>query len=351
MVNNVPDESSINMVGIVSLSGQVVGTYSIPGSYPLSIAFSPNGAYLATANSESNDVTIFNVGANGNLSGGTSYSVGSGQPQSIAFSPDGKYLATANLGSNDVTVFSIETGGVLGNPTSYQLPNSSTSPVAVAFSPDGNYLATANLFGTAATDGFSSFLPDVTLFALNNGVLSNGISYSLPASTTLPVWPNPILSFTPDSRKLIITTQAYAINNGVLYNGGALSFAGPISSSGNGYFATAGSETLVIYELNGNDFSLVDSSNIPPAAFGFAFAPNNAYVASIYNGILGRYVGPGSITITELTSCNSTISGGCSTGTTSGLSSASNTISGSSSSGSSTCQGLITSVLSYVGSK
>ena len=56
---------------------------------------------------------------------------------SVAFSPNGAYLATANYGSNDVTVFSV-TGGILsGGISSYRCLLDLQHPFSVAFSPNG----------------------------------------------------------------------------------------------------------------------------------------------------------------------------------------------------------------------
>ena len=68
---------------------------------------------------------MFQVNAEGGLSGATSYALpnGSADPVSIAFSPNGLYLATANTYSNNVSIFDVETGGVLtqGSPMPYQV--------------------------------------------------------------------------------------------------------------------------------------------------------------------------------------------------------------------------------------
>ena len=49
------------------------------------------------------------------LSEASSYALpsGSGEPYSVAFSPDGSYLATANEDSTNVTIFQVGAGGVL----------------------------------------------------------------------------------------------------------------------------------------------------------------------------------------------------------------------------------------------
>ena len=66
---------------------------------------------------------------------------------SVAFSPDGSLLATANTGGN-VSVFSVGAGGALtpvaGSPFPTGNRIAGSEPFSVAFSPDGSLLATAN---------------------------------------------------------------------------------------------------------------------------------------------------------------------------------------------------------------
>ena len=65
--------------------------YALPtdASIPLSVTFSPDGTLLATANANSDDVSLFNVSGN-MLIGGINYPLPSpgDTPFSITFSPD-----------------------------------------------------------------------------------------------------------------------------------------------------------------------------------------------------------------------------------------------------------------------
>jgi hypothetical protein len=82
-----------------------VGSPTSTGRNPISVAFSPVGGLLATANVGGNTVSVFAVSAGGVLTPvGSPISTGSG-PRSVAFSPVGGLFATANLSDSTVSVF------------------------------------------------------------------------------------------------------------------------------------------------------------------------------------------------------------------------------------------------------
>ncbi len=174
---------------------QVSGSPFAAGNGPVSVAFSPGGGLLATANQADSTVSVFSVGAGGALTeiNGSPFATGNA-PRSVVFSPDGTLLATANQSDNTVSVFAVGAGGALtevkGSPFA-----TGVSPFSVAFSPGGGLLATANeadstvsvfsvgaggaltevLGSPFATDGnpFSvAFSPDGTLLATSNQVPS-----------------------------------------------------------------------------------------------------------------------------------------------------------------------------------
>jgi len=160
--------------------------YDLPSGTegPSSVSFSPNGLYLATANYLTTSVTIFAVGS-GVLSSGTSYKLtdNSGNPSGASpvaavFSPNGDYLATANTdggvaGGGDVSVFNVGAGGILSGEKDYALASGSLGPVSLAFSQDSSYLVVANL----ASDDFNVFQVGT------GGVLSGATAYSTSAGT------------------------------------------------------------------------------------------------------------------------------------------------------------------------
>jgi WD40 repeat protein len=170
-----------------------------PGSnYPMCVAFSPNGSFLASANtypnpnnngSLINDVTLFKV-SGGTLTNGISYPSPSTQgpgywafPESIAFSPDGSLLASAttitnavdNSTTGNVAVFNVTAQGVLDAGTLYAFPQGSSGASSLAFSPKGTFLATAHPQSNS-----------VTLYAVAQGILKTGTFYALPSNSKAP---------------------------------------------------------------------------------------------------------------------------------------------------------------------
>ena len=109
------------------------------GAQPYSVAFSPNGGLLATANNGAGTVSVFSVAAGGALTSvGPAVSVGA-NPVSVAFSPSGGLLATASQSAGTVSVFSVTAAGAL-TPASGS-PDPVSNAYAVAFSQQSGLLA------------------------------------------------------------------------------------------------------------------------------------------------------------------------------------------------------------------
>lgn len=85
-----------------------MGSAVTTGNAPESVAFSPSGSLLATADSASNNVVVFSVSSSGALTTvpGDPFYTGNG-PFPVAFSPSGSNLATANATANTISIFAI----------------------------------------------------------------------------------------------------------------------------------------------------------------------------------------------------------------------------------------------------
>ncbi len=150
-VANYVASGTVSVFSVDSATGalsQVAGSPFSAGADTMSVTFSPSGNLLAATNNDgsSSSVSMFSVDqTTGALTqvNGSPFPTGTEAPYSVAFSPSGNLLATANY-MGTVSVFSVSSTGILsqvsGSPFSV---GSGVGPYSVAFSPSGNLLATA----------------------------------------------------------------------------------------------------------------------------------------------------------------------------------------------------------------
>ena len=189
--------SSPDVVSMFLFSNGVLSNdtaYAIPGSLnlPQSVAFSFDGTLLAIANFQTDDVTVYNVGTDGVLSGATSYPLpGGASGRFVLFTPDGKYvMVLSNSGGDPYTVVVYTLGaGVLENETQFNVATSSGGASTMAISSDGSCLVVTKFFSDLDTGGYV-----VEVFDLNDGVLSTEVAYPLPEGSEKPS----AVAFSPD---------------------------------------------------------------------------------------------------------------------------------------------------------
>jgi hypothetical protein len=89
--------------------------FALPaGANPLAVAFSPDGKWLAVANSGANTLSVFSVGANGGLTPVSGSPIATGKnPVSVAFHPSAPFIAVANAVGNSVSMYVITGGGIV----------------------------------------------------------------------------------------------------------------------------------------------------------------------------------------------------------------------------------------------
>lgn len=129
---------------------------------PEGVTFSPDGKYIATANSLVNTVTFYKrVGDDGavfeqvpafSIEGPNSKL---NYPHDIAFSPDGRHLAVANRMANSITIYARDESGESFITTPIAVIKGRLSkvgnPDSVRYSPVDNVIAVANLHNSTIT--------------------------------------------------------------------------------------------------------------------------------------------------------------------------------------------------------
>jgi 6-phosphogluconolactonase len=163
---------SVNAGVLTSLSPALI---SAEGVNPNGLAIDPSGSYLYVANTESNSISIFAIGAPNTAPGSLTEVQDSpladiyNDPFSLLLDSKGQYLYVANQGSNNVAVYSISNGlpAALTTSTSAFAFTTESSPSFLVEDPNGNYLFVGNQAGSAG----------IQAFGVNSGNLNPLITY------------------------------------------------------------------------------------------------------------------------------------------------------------------------------
>jgi WD40 repeat protein len=232
---------SVGVAGALTpVSGSPFDTNTGTGTSANSVAFSPNGQLLASANSDGT-VSIFSVGPAGTLTqiDGSPFPAGS-EPASVAFSADGGLLATANEGDHTVSVFSVGSDGTLKQvDQSPFTTGNNTAPFSLAFSPAGGVLAVAD-----------DEIADVTMFTVGSGGVLTQVVGSPFAASRYPV----SVAFSPDGH--LLATGGYADGTVSLFS---VSTGGVLTNVSGSPFTT-GAATFVAFSPNGELLAYADAS-------------------------------------------------------------------------------------------
>lgn len=192
---------NIEASGALTLIPQTAGTTNpvpVNGSDPAAIAITQNGQFLYVANSGSNDMTAFSIGASGLLSliapSGTSANpikTSGTVPKGMVISPNGSFLYVANSGSHNVTVFQIGASGLLtlvppAGSTTNPIPTGTggTTPNSLIISLNGRFLYSANGGGTISAftiggDGLLTLVPNSAGNLITAGINANPVALTM----------------------------------------------------------------------------------------------------------------------------------------------------------------------------
>jgi 6-phosphogluconolactonase (cycloisomerase 2 family) len=197
---------------------------------PFSVAITPDGKFLYTANQFANTVTGFSVDStSGALTRvGAAVSVGT-SPSGMAISPNGNFLYVTNSGSNNVSVFSIcdnatpncvtpdgSLAEITGSPFSAGL-----GPVQIAISFTGNYAYVVDqnsnqLSGYKLSPGSGTMTGTTPLATVSTGLhpswvaVSSGEQFVYVANTGS----NTVSAFTMDDTTGALTVQGTPLTVG-----------------------------------------------------------------------------------------------------------------------------------------
>ncbi len=258
------------------------------GTTPISMAVAPNAPRLYVANRDSGDISAFLIDpTNGNLGlvSGSPFPLAPVgvtviNPQSLAISPKGDFLYTANPAQGSISEFAIASDGTLtqlpGSPIFIGGNTAGISPSFVAVHPSGKFLY--------AADPTSN---EVLAFAIqSNGVLSEINGFVAGSGPTF-------LSITPQGSFLFAsnfadnTVSAYAIDS----NTGALGqvSGSPFATGGNGPgFVLATGAFVYVADKTTNDvaaFAIGDKGVLTPVKGSpFSVPVSPAWLSAVAEG-------------------------------------------------------------------
>lgn len=152
------------------------------GSAPISVAYSPNGKWCATANIGTNSVSFFAVdsldGSLAEIAGSPLSEINLLQANSVIYSPDSKFLAVTSYGVNLVTIYTVDqTTGALSNPLSYYNGIPLSGPCQVLYSPNGKFLTVVSRNAPQALSVFEVNQTTGELTLYNSTFLADTISF------------------------------------------------------------------------------------------------------------------------------------------------------------------------------
>ena len=315
-------QSQIAAYHVDSFSGalsEVTGSpFSSGGTNPVAEVASPNERNLYVANHDSNNISEFVIGTNGNLVTGNSYTTPGSEPVSLAINPAGTLLFVLDYygpGFSDTTpgpgilvVYPINSDGSLGTPaTSGSTPYASLQcfPTGVAVSANGDFVYATNTNSVIVTTATPSTTPATPASCPTQGTISG---FSIASGGALsPLAGSPYLAgstptgvaIDPTSRFLYATDSAQ--NQLIVYT---ILSTGELVSQNSGPFTTGTFPVAVVvdprdqylYVTNYNggtisEYSISQANGVPSAGASSSIstgAPGPTCL--LVDPALGRYV-------------------------------------------------------------
>ncbi len=270
--------------------GGAVNTGS--GSSPQSVAWSPDGRFLAVANGgSSNNTQVYQFnGSSAPTPVGSAVQLGS-DPVSVAWSPDGRFFAVAVYESSWLLVYQFNgssTPTLLGAGTG---TGTSLFPNAVAWSPDGRFLAVVNLNSQASSSN------TLQVYGFNGSSSPTLLGFVTAAPNSI----GQSVAWSPDGRFIAALYNAYPYTMQVYsFNGSStLTSIGSAGGTGNeplsvtwspdGRFLAVVNEsdgTLQVSRFNGGVLGVVATGNASssPNPYAVAWSPDGRFIALVNEG-------------------------------------------------------------------
>lgn len=159
---------------------QFASLTSTEGLNPYGLIIDPAGKYLYAANTSSNSITIFSIGATGlltQIAGSPLADIYNG-PVAMMMDPKGLFLYVANQSSNNLAVYTLTSSsglpiGLTTSTTTFAF-NTESDPSVIAFDPNGGHLFV----------GSQGSAPGIQSFQVTSGNLNPIYTYKVGNSAT-----------------------------------------------------------------------------------------------------------------------------------------------------------------------
>jgi len=184
------------------------------GSGPISVTVDPMGRYVYAANSNENTVSLFTIASGGSLLFVTTFPSITGAtwpgPVSVTVDPTGKYVYVVNQSSNFISQYTIGVGGALAAMVPPTV-TTGTNPVSITIDPTGKYAYVAN-YGSDTISQYN--IGSVTPGALTPMAPATvgGVSTQLSFPTSIAIDPSGTYAYVANGSGVYL----YSITNGAL---------------------------------------------------------------------------------------------------------------------------------------
>jgi 6-phosphogluconolactonase len=339
-----PTSGSVLLLHISQATGQISLGAQTPqqvGVSPYGLALSPSNKFLFVANASSNNISTFNIAADGSLSQPNPPVPGGSGPNTAVVDPTGQYLLVTNSFSSDISVFSIDnSSGALSEvagspfyanfnpgqivfapgPTNYVYVTNSTIGMVSAFSfdtssgtltpvPGSPFLSGAGATGMVVYGNAPSqflYVSNSTATNKNSDTIGNISAFSINSSTGVlsVVSGSPFTSILGSGPTELVLTPSgnllFAITAGSSYSVWAFSISsttGQLTASSNSPYSVAAGNLFALIDPRGN--YLYIGSQTAKGIAAYTYDSNVGTPNALINSPFSTVVAPGKMVVVE----------------------------------------------------